>query len=142
MASLTAPAVAQFGSIFSDEPPPRPPGNVPRGNQQQMPPADLGRGGDAPQRRRCTPAGFRRPAAGAALAGADELAAVEPAGCRHDPIATPGAAAWRPDRTDRRGAIVPVAAAWRTAGAHHADRAPAARDVAGPIPRRSRATKW
>ncbi|MDO8878464.1 MAG: DUF2155 domain-containing protein [Pseudolabrys sp.] len=41
---LTPPAAAQFGSIFSDEPP-RPPGNVPRGGQQ-MPPADLGRGGD------------------------------------------------------------------------------------------------
>jgi hypothetical protein len=43
--SLTVPAVAQFGSIFSDSPP-RPPGSVP-GGQQQMPPADLGRGGDA-----------------------------------------------------------------------------------------------
>lgn len=43
--SLTVPAVAQFGSIFSDSPPPRPPGSVP-GGQQRMPPADLGRGGD------------------------------------------------------------------------------------------------
>ena len=43
VAGFLAPAVAQFGSIFSDEPP-RPPGNVPRG--QQLPPADLGRGGD------------------------------------------------------------------------------------------------
>jgi hypothetical protein len=42
--SLTLPAVAQFGSIFSDSPP-RPPGNVP-GGQQGVPPADLGRGGD------------------------------------------------------------------------------------------------
>ncbi len=41
--SLSVPAVAQFGSIFSDSPP-RPPGSVPGG--QQMPPADLGRGGD------------------------------------------------------------------------------------------------
>ncbi len=39
-----APAFAQFGSIFSD-PPPRPPGNVPN-QQQNLPPADLGRGGD------------------------------------------------------------------------------------------------
>ncbi len=57
---VTLPAAAQFGSIFSnDEPPPRPPGNVPGGEQypyrgpdqrmqpqQTMPPADLGRGGD------------------------------------------------------------------------------------------------
>lgn len=43
VAAFTAPAAAQFGSIFSDEPP-RPPRNVPRG--QQLPPADLGRDGD------------------------------------------------------------------------------------------------
>jgi hypothetical protein len=43
--SLTVPAVAQFGSIFSDSPPPRPPGSVP-GGRQPIPPADLGRGGD------------------------------------------------------------------------------------------------
>jgi hypothetical protein len=44
-AALPTAALAQFGSIFSDEPPPRPPGNVPRGGQSG-PPADLGRGGD------------------------------------------------------------------------------------------------
>ena len=51
VSGFTMPARAQFGSIFSDEPP-RPPGSVPRGNQQPMPqqapPADLGRGGDLP----------------------------------------------------------------------------------------------
>jgi hypothetical protein len=53
LACLNAPAAAQFGSIFSDEPPPRPPRGVPGGQQpmqQQMPPADLGRGGNAPSR--------------------------------------------------------------------------------------------
>ena len=42
-----APAAAQFTNIFSD-PPPRPPGSVPRGQQQpqSVPPADLGRGRD------------------------------------------------------------------------------------------------
>ena len=45
VAALTAPAGAQFGNIFgNDPPPPRPPGNVPRG--QQLPPADIDRGGD------------------------------------------------------------------------------------------------
>src|SRR3979490_154565 len=34
--SLAPPARAQIGNIFSD-PAPRPPGNIPRGNQQQMP---------------------------------------------------------------------------------------------------------
>src|SRR5258706_13255579 len=34
--SLAPPARAQIGSIFSD-PPLRPPGNIPRGNQQQQP---------------------------------------------------------------------------------------------------------
>src|SRR3984893_14419905 len=34
--SLALPAHAQIGNIFSDPVPPRPPGNVPRGNQQQM----------------------------------------------------------------------------------------------------------
>ena len=34
--SLAPPARAQIGNIFSD-PTPRPPGNVPRGNQQQAP---------------------------------------------------------------------------------------------------------
>ena len=34
---LSRPALAQFGSIFSDEPP-RPPGSVPRGGQQTLPP--------------------------------------------------------------------------------------------------------
>jgi len=37
-AALTLPARAQIGNIFS-EPPPRPPGNIPRGNQQ-LPPSD------------------------------------------------------------------------------------------------------
>src|ERR1700682_4225380 len=37
--SLAAPARAQIGNIFSD-PPPRPPGNIPRGNQQQQLPDD------------------------------------------------------------------------------------------------------
>jgi hypothetical protein len=47
---MAEPAVAQFGSIFSDEPP-RPPGNVPRGQQfEPPPPADLGRGGDVRSR--------------------------------------------------------------------------------------------
>ncbi|MBS0246580.1 MAG: DUF2155 domain-containing protein [Proteobacteria bacterium] len=42
-----APAAAQFSTIFSDPPPPRPPGSVPTGRQpQSLPPADLGRGGD------------------------------------------------------------------------------------------------
>src|SRR5712671_8158347 len=35
MISLAPPAHAQIGNIFSDQP--RPPGSVPRGNQQQMP---------------------------------------------------------------------------------------------------------
>ena len=39
MISLGTPARAQIGSIFSD-PPPRPPGNIPRGNQQQLPEDD------------------------------------------------------------------------------------------------------
>ena len=43
-ATMTAPALAQFGSIFSDTPP-RPPGNVPGAPPADMPPADLGRGG-------------------------------------------------------------------------------------------------
>src|SRR5258706_11336192 len=34
--SLAPPARAQIGNIFSD-PVPRPPGNIPRGNQQQQP---------------------------------------------------------------------------------------------------------
>src|ERR1700687_5374828 len=34
--SLAPPARAQIGNIFSD-PAPRPPGNIPRGNQQQQP---------------------------------------------------------------------------------------------------------
>jgi hypothetical protein len=38
--SLAPPAHAQIGNIFSDPVPPRPPGNVPRGNQQQMAPDD------------------------------------------------------------------------------------------------------
>src|ERR1700738_1662261 len=38
--SLAPPAHAQIGNIFSDPVPPRPPGNVPRGNQQQMAPED------------------------------------------------------------------------------------------------------
>ena len=38
--SLALPAHAQIGNIFSDPVPPRPPGNVPRGNQQQMAPDD------------------------------------------------------------------------------------------------------
>jgi hypothetical protein len=37
--SLAPPARAQIGNIFSD-PPPRPPGNIPRGNQQQQMPDD------------------------------------------------------------------------------------------------------
>ena len=37
--SLAPPARAQIGNIFSD-PPPRPPGNIPRGNQQQQLPDD------------------------------------------------------------------------------------------------------
>ncbi|MBS0535293.1 MAG: DUF2155 domain-containing protein [Proteobacteria bacterium] len=42
-----APAAAQFTNIFSDPPPPRPPGNVPRGQPAQAPyvaPADIERG--------------------------------------------------------------------------------------------------
>ncbi|WP_244485239.1 DUF2155 domain-containing protein [Pseudolabrys sp. Root1462] len=42
-----APAAAQFSNIFSDPPPPRPPGNVPRGQPAQPPyvaPADVDRG--------------------------------------------------------------------------------------------------
>jgi hypothetical protein len=47
---LAQPVAAQFGAIFSDEPP-RPPGNVPRPSQPEpMPPADLGRGGDVRSR--------------------------------------------------------------------------------------------
>jgi hypothetical protein len=47
---LAQPAFAQFGAIFSDEPP-RPPGNVPRGQQPEpMPPADLGRQPDVRSR--------------------------------------------------------------------------------------------
>src|SRR6202043_3037693 len=38
--SLAPPAHVQIGNIFSDPVPPRPPGNVPRGNQQQMAPDD------------------------------------------------------------------------------------------------------
>lgn len=41
------PAAAQFTNIFSDPPPPRPPGNVPRGQPVQPPyvaPADIGQG--------------------------------------------------------------------------------------------------
>ncbi len=41
------PAAAQFTNIFSDPPPPRPPGNVPRGQPAQPPyvaPADIGQG--------------------------------------------------------------------------------------------------
>jgi hypothetical protein len=45
MLLAAVPALAQFGSIFSD-PPPRPPGSVPGGQRQAPPPADLGRGGD------------------------------------------------------------------------------------------------
>src|SRR5687768_18289083 len=37
--SLAPPAQAQIGNIFSD-PAPRPPGNIPRGNQQQQPQFD------------------------------------------------------------------------------------------------------
>src|SRR5260370_18080778 len=37
--SLAPPARAQIGNIFSD-PPPRPPGTIPRGNQQQQMPDD------------------------------------------------------------------------------------------------------
>ena len=52
-ALLAQPAFAQFNSIFSDEPP-RPPSDVPRGQQfeQPMPPADLGRGGQSDVRSR------------------------------------------------------------------------------------------
>src|ERR1700710_1661242 len=39
MISLGTPARAQIGNICSD-PPPRPPGNIPRGNQQQQLPED------------------------------------------------------------------------------------------------------
>ena len=66
-AFLTLPAGAQFGSIFGDAPP-RPPGNVPRGNQQQLPPPDLGRGDLPPSQPQAPPMSLppsSRPGAGA-----------------------------------------------------------------------------
>src|SRR3979411_2928156 len=45
--SLAPPAQAQIGNIFSD-PAPRPPGNVPRGNQPPPPPVTAPRGNQPP----------------------------------------------------------------------------------------------
>ena len=64
-AFLTQPAGAQFGSIFGDAPP-RPPANVPRGNQ--LPPPDLGRGDLPPSQPQAPPMSLppsSRPGAGA-----------------------------------------------------------------------------
>ena len=64
-AFLMLPAGAQFGSIFGDAPP-RPPGNVPRGNQ--LPPPDLGRGDLPPSQPQAPPMSLppsSRPGAGA-----------------------------------------------------------------------------
>jgi hypothetical protein len=52
--SLAAPARAQIGNIFSDQPP-RPPGNVPRGTQQTPPPDDEEEVPDLPQQGRLLP---------------------------------------------------------------------------------------
>ena len=91
------PALAQFGSIFSDFPP-RPPANVPSA-PPSPPPANFPSQppGNFPQRRCAAPAGRHpfRSAAGAAAAGADEPAAVKPPRWRHHPVAAAAAAARR-----------------------------------------------
>lgn len=58
--SLAPPARAQIGNIFSD-PAPRPPGNVPRGNQQQAVPDDEEEVPELPQGGRLLPTPNRLP---------------------------------------------------------------------------------
>src|SRR6202012_4588245 len=61
--SLAPPAHAQIGNIFSD-PVPRPPGNVPGGNQQQAVPDDEEEVPELPQGGRLLPTPNRAPPTG------------------------------------------------------------------------------
>ena len=84
---VAAPAYAQFGSIFRDDGPPRPPADVP--NVSAVAAAHVSEPVSQPAAAQFP---SQRPAAVRSAAGADEPAALKPPGRRQHPIATAAAA--------------------------------------------------
>src|SRR6202171_1538366 len=109
--SLALPAHAQIGNIFSDPVPPRPPGNVPRGNQQQMAPADEEEVRELPQGRLLPTPNRPLPGQGVPPPGSVQSQPLAPPpGTTIIPQNTPPAIAVAPPQPGQGGAVAPPGA--------------------------------
>ena len=108
--SLAPPAQAQIGNIFSD-PAPRPPGNVPRGNQPPPPPDDEEEVPELPQGRLLPTPNRPLPGQGVPAPGAVQSQPLAPPpGTTIIPQNTPPGIAVAPPQPDQGVAVAPPAA--------------------------------
>ena len=109
--SLAPPAQAQIGNIFSDPVPPRPPGNVPRGNQQQMAPDDEEEVPELPRGRLLPTPNRPPPGQGVPAPGSVQSQPLAPPpGTTVVPQNTPPGIAVAPPQPDQGVAVAPPAA--------------------------------
>src|SRR3981081_4628196 len=107
--SLAPPARAQIGNIFSD-PAPRPPGNIPRGNQQQQP-DDEEEVPELPQGRLLPTPNRPLPGQGVPAPGSVQSQPLAPPpGTTIIPPTTPPGLAVAPPQPDQGVAVAPPAA--------------------------------